>query len=414
MIRGDALRAIIDQGLWAIRSLILVMLVARASSPDEFGLFALCLAALILLSGLGSSLSGEVLSVTRGVLARHNGVGLGADEIARSTARAYGVVVVAALVAPFIVFFVAFAFRGPVHIDAAIWVVVGGATLAVLAEGIRAVLYSLRLVTHSMKVSASWLFVQMLSSGVCYLFGDLGAFEATLCWLLGAGAATVAGLSRLPIMPQFRGASPEEWARRRQFCFEYIATTGPTQAMGFVAGSMLGLGAAGTVRALQSLYGPLNVLLAGMANAIIPAKAQDPSGARHIGAGLAGMALLVAASATAALVLFPGIGASLLGQSWPTQATLIVGYGVGRCAQGLVFGAMVVYRAHDGGWLSWRLRMATAIAVLVPFLVASFLSLEAGIWASSIGGLMAGGLWWVYMSRVTKDVDELSTRSQIV
>jgi len=394
--RRQSLLAVADQGLWALTNFSLVVSLAHIASREEFGRLGIGLSAAILLSGLASCKGGETLAVSRGVFIRSQPrSGPEVDgALSGLTGRAVGSIMVIGVTTPPLVLGVVAAvgqdWRSPPLI-----LLGAAAGFAVVAEGLRAVLYAIRRPDLAKQLAAAWLLVQGLLMAAAWLTGRLTVSAAVAAWGVGAVVAVTAALVMHPVKPAFRGATAEEWRRNRRYGFEFLATAGPAQALVPLAGLLMGLSSAAVLRALQSLYGPLNIVMQGVANHVIPAKAHDPRRVPRIGAGVAVIATAVAALATA-LLMVPGLGQLLLGRSWPERASLVVAYGAGRCAQAVIFGALVIYRAHDAYRLSSPLRFATALVTVGAFTTAASRGLLTAVWASSLGFVCLAAAWWAF------------------
>lgn len=392
-------RLIIDQALWTLTNFALVVLVARLASPDSFGLFALAYSSVVLVTGLVNVLAGEVLGVTRGVAMR----GGRAEPPIHAAQLAFGVVVAMALIAPAAALVAVLVFGGAHTPAASAWALICVAPAAVMAEGNRSLAYGLRRTDTVLRLSLMRFSTQVIIVVLLIVSDAFKPHLVVLAWGVGGLVAVVMDLIEFPLRPRFFGATKAEWKRRRHFGFEYIATSGPSQGMVFFAGAALGLPAAGSIRALQSLYGPLNVLSMGIRKVVIPIVAEDPSKVRRVGltlsVGAGGIALL----GTAVLLLIPGLGGGLLGASWPTDLWLVGGFGAGRVAVGIVLGALIVLRAYDQGSYSSRLRALSAASLLIPFALGSLVDLRTAMWAAGVASIFAAFVWWWFAFRMAQN-----------
>ena len=388
-------RAVGDQALWALTNFAVVVLVARGADTAEFGLFGIAYSVLIISAGLSNALAGEVLAVTRGMTIRRGRTSVeNLEAISGTKRRAMGVVCIFAVSVPILVAAVALLYAPSDGVQRSIWVIVAFSPIVVLAEGIRSIFYALRRVNEALLMSLTWVIMQTTVVGGLWMTGGLTPQGAAFAWSLGGLAAVVASMWTHPLIPAFGGVPREEWHRRRQFGMEYIATAVPAQALVFIAGAMLGLSGAAVVRAMQSLFGPLNVVLAGIRNAVVPVVSQEPGGARRAGVVVAALSVAATTALTIVFAAFPNLGTVFLGASWPRDSLLVVGFGLGRCAVGVVLGALIIFRAWDQGNWSSRLRVVSALSVLAPFAAGALVDLNWAVWASSIASLSVASLWW--------------------
>lgn len=407
MIRSSII-ALADQAVWALTNFVAVLLAAHALSRAEFGLFGVALSLILLSSGLGIAMSGEAFGVARGRLLRNDPAvdAPGRDpamSLAAQRARAMGVIWVFAAISPVVVglgiYWGMSAAGGPV-----VWLVAAAAPFAVLAEGSRSLAYAERRALRAVRISSSWAAVQLVTTAVLWILaGELTGAVALGGWLGGAAASALVGVGSDYIRPSFRDAAVSEWKRRGSFGFEYLATAGATQLTVLLTAGVAGLVATGALRALQTVFGPLNIVIMGIRNAIVPAAAQELTGTalRRAGAAVGAVAVCVTVAVALAFLLIPLLGRLLMGDNWPEDPGMLAAFALGRAVVGGVVGALVVLRALDHTTASTRLRAASAVALVVPFAVMIPRSLEAALWASSSASAGVAVCWWVAAARLT-------------
>lgn len=391
--------ALLDQGMWALRSLLLVALIARLSSPDAFGLFGIGLTTLILTAGAAASMSGEVVAVTRHAIMRQVDDSKNSRLAVTSVSqRGLGAVILLAVLSPVLIWIIGVLLSQQPQDEASLWLLFG-APLAVFVEGARALMYAQAQGREAFRASFCWLLIQL---GV--FMGPLVGLPLNVslvmgAWVLGAAVAAVLVTHRLRVRPRLRGTGGDEWRRRADFLAQFLLTAGPSHATLLIAGALGGLPAAGAMRALQSVFGPLNVVIGGLGNAVIPRVAQSPGGARTMGYGLALATGGVGVGVTGVLMVAPELGSLLMGVSWPESVWLVCAYGLGRIAHAVTFSAMVVYRAADWGRRSSILRILTAVALLTAFTLGCTFNLSTALWAFGLVGVFASVIWWAFAPR---------------
>src|SRR5690625_2606672 len=400
-VRGSV-RRIVEHGGWGLVNVSVVILVAIQSAVDDFGLFGIAYSAAMVLSGVCIATSGEVLAVARGGLLRGGASNeLGSEEVRDVAGRALGVVVVLAICAPVIcgVILLPFGFRDTDPTLAVLFVAFSPVT--VFADGLRSIFYGMRRLDDAVWLSRTWIMVTGALSVCMYLFFGFTPGLAIIAWGVGGIGSVAVGIYLGVDRVRFSGTPKAEWARRVGFAFEQLATAGPPNATVPLAAALIGLPAAAVMRGLQTLYGPLNVVLAGLRLFVTPMVSEEPSERRVLRAGavLGCMAIVITAGLTGLLAVVPQLGRWLLGENWTDDTLLVVGFGVGRCAVGLVLGALVVLRSRDAVRSSSRLRVASAVSFLLCFTVFASIDLRSAVWASTLSSLVMAVLWWAAARR---------------
>lgn len=401
MIRRAASRAVADQGIWALSNFVLVVAVANTTSVSTFGLFGIAYGVLVVCAGLTAVVSGEALAVALGVRAQA-GKDPNLPPEATATSRAIGATfaMAASTVVPVGLCIIVF---GQSSHDGATWLLVVVSPIVVAAEGLRAILYAQRRSRVALSLAVTWAAVQAVLLGVAAVLDSLNPISAVLSWGMGALLSSLLAIRLLHARPEFRGSSRDEWSRRWQYGLDFVGTAGPTQLTVLIAGWMLGLDASAALRALQTMFGPLNILTAGVRRVLVPEKAMSPTGALRAGGVTAALATGAAVFGTVVLLAWPDIGVALLSGSWPRDENLLTGFAAGRCAVGIVVGALVVYRIYDLGAESLRLRQLSIVATVLPFVAGAVVDLSAAVWASASCSLLVALLWWVRLRRLASD-----------
>lgn len=393
IVNWRSLSGVADQAAWASTNFLLVVLVARSTSVAEFGLFSMGLSAYILCSALTLAVSAEVLAVTRG---RALANGEHAIVVQSITGPLVGRLLLCSVVSSCVVWAATtYVPTSAPSRQIAAWLVLT-VPFAVAAEGLRGVLYALTRKYAAPLVTLSWLGVQCTVSffGVI-VYGN--RWEVFACaWWLGALVASLVGLRVIGVIPRLESASGADRRRVASFSVEQLASAGPAQLMVFLAGIYLGPGAAGTLRALQTVFGPLNVVLAGFRNIVIPQVAQFPSRSFMLGQGirLGALGSVVTIGLAVVLIAVPSTGEVAFGATWSQDAGLIAAFGVGRMAVAGILGALIILRGADAFKESAHVRIVSAVVTLTTFCLGMIWSLEAAVAASSMGALIMLVVWW--------------------
>lgn len=393
MIKSSVV-SLLDQALWAMTNFVAIALAARTLDHASFGVLSLGFSVMVLASGLGVAMAAEVVGVTRGILIRR---GEPESAVGAYTARALGAVLFYAAFGTLSTAAMVFMAARATHVEPATWWIVAICPLSVMAEGLRALLYARRRIVSALAMSISWVLAQAAALAAALMLAGFGAAQVLGSWCIGALVCTAIGAFIQRAVPAWRGTTHDEWRRRWSFGLEYLATAAPAQLLAMIAAPALGIVASGSVRAMQTVYGPLNIVLLGLRNAVVPAVTEETRQRTRYRA-----AVLVAAFAggvtvllTLGLLVWPGLGRLLMGDNWPDQHSVLAGYGLGRVAASVIFGAMVIFRASDRSRTSAFLRIASAAALVVPFAFFVDTSLDAAMWASGVASLAVAALWWV-------------------
>lgn len=403
---------LLDQGIWAATNFALVALASHTLPGGAFGAFSVPLAAMVLISGLGVAASAEVLAITRGVHLRTadpDRTRRGSRQtLGSATARALGLVLATALLAPVVTGVALVVIVGP-SADSSAWWLVALSVLNVLAEGTRSILYSVRRLPDAIRVTLAWAGVQALALAGGWVWTGLSVTVVLLAWGMGALSAAALGWYAVGERPQWGWGEAAERARRRAFVAEYLLTAGPTQLLTILAAPLVGLAATANLRAVQSVFGPLNVALIGIRNAVAPiaAEQRQTSVLRRMGVRVAVLATGITLAVTVTLALWTGLGRLLMGTNWPAAAGVVWAFALGRVAHSVTFGALVVLRAADLPKVTSALRLSTGLLIVVPFVVAAPQGVQAALWWSGGGALAAATAWWLAAWRVGRGTPDV-------
>jgi O-antigen/teichoic acid export membrane protein len=391
-------QGLMSQGLASLSNFLLVIMVARETSPAAFGAFAIAYSVALLLTGVLRGVVGETLTVTVADGSASDG----------DTASAVGAAIVCGAVGGFAV-----ASAGMLwpHELLGRWLRLFALAIPLLAlqDAVRFVGFS----THRPHIAAAsdsiWLGLQVLGWATIAALGELTGEWLLAIWWLTAGLGAIAllpavGLGGVP--RAFRWLS-ENWRIGFSFGAEYLLHAGTVQAAVYAVGFAAGLPAAGALRAAQSLFGPVRSAGTGLAAVALPEAVRRRStlgteALRRYTMGIAGAASALAVFALGALSLLPhDLGRSLLGETWRTAAQVVPAVGVSMVGLMLTLGARLGLRAIHEALASLRLRAVTGL-----------LSLALGTGGAAIGGLIvaAWGLaiahalsavlgWWLFIQK---------------
>lgn len=384
---------LVSQGLSSLSNFALVIIVARLTTPSEFGGFAVGYSiALVVLVTLRAAI-GDTLAVT--------------ETDRGSTRSASGAVTLLAAAVGACMIGSGLLVASPLGE----WLVLFGLALPVV--GCQDALRSAGFARHRPSLSAAsdgvWLAVQVFGWGLLALLGALSPTTAFLAWVLGAGLGMVV-VARDVGWPFVGGAY--EWLGRHKsvvtgLSADAVLATGAPQVTLYSLGIVVGLPAAGALRGAMSLYGPATAFLGGIGAVGLPearSRAQrDIRALRRYSLYLSAATSVVALVATVILSTLPdAIGRRLLGATWPLAADVLPPIGilvVGTCAYtGVRLGLRVLHATP-------QLLMLRSYATLATIVLGVGGALLGGVSAAAFGLAFAevstAVLGWVLFYRAT-------------
>lgn len=355
-----------SQGLSSLSNFALTVAVAHASSPEEFGAFAVAHSLAVLAIPIVRSSVGETLAVTD-----HAGrAGMGAGAIA-------GVVVGACLAVG------AFLAAGPL----AGWL--GAFALAVplmvLQDTARSVAFARHRPAVAVRSDAVWLAVQTAGWAVAVAFGQGTVVVLFAIWVVGALSGTLAVLPTVEVPSPAAGA---RWLRVNRrvvsgLTVDTVLAMAPHHGTLYTLGITAGLPAAGAMRGMETLYGPIRSALLGVRAVGLPEASRRKADGRRRMHGYVvrmtvAMVTLAAAVATALSFLPDSVGRLALDEVWVQASTVAVPIGVGVVCTAALTGVRLSLRA---------LHALRELLMLRTFHVT--LATVAGVGGAVVGGLQA-------------------------
>ena len=235
--------------------------------------------------------------------------------------------------------------------------------------------------------------------------GIANVFWYVFAWGASAGLGAAFGVLQAKVVPKL--SRSREWlSRQRDLGFRYLVEGTSYSAAGLLRnygiGLILGLTALAHIQAANTLMGPFQVILYGMALAALPEAIRILNRSpRHMMLFCVtcsvGLALVALAWGVTIMVALPrGLGESLLGPIWkPTYALVFPTtlFMMGGCASA---GAATYMRALGAARRSVRAALFTAIATLLGALVGAVEGGAVGAMLGSAAAAFLGALvyWW--------------------
>jgi O-antigen/teichoic acid export membrane protein len=387
-----------DQAASSAGNFLFVVLVARVASLEEFGSFSVGLAAAMLLLALSRAFLGTPLLV--------------GDAVDGSHARRLGDALLVALcvgaVGALVVGLVSTTSSGSRAIAALLG---AGAVTAIVQDVCRHGASAVGRPQWALAVDVLWLAVIAAA-----LLADVtGAVSvdgrtAIACWVIGGLLSTVVALG--VVQPVFSPRGLRRRMRRSGRLRSHLTVTvaAPQGAMLVVLAVMaseLGEDAVAAVRGAGTLMGPVNLLFAALTFAALPELVRRDAGrggpARAQDAVRIGLGLLCAVGVWSGLLLLlpPGAGGELLGESWAAARSVLLLttaeylFAAAAAAAGTVLQARGQAHLHALG----RLVHAGGVLVLGLGLVTAGVDIGVVAAAFALSAGVAAAVSWAFLLR---------------
>jgi O-antigen/teichoic acid export membrane protein len=236
---------------------------------------------------------------------------------------------------------------------------------------------------------AFWAILQFAAVDLLISRGAASPATLTLAWGGSALAAALLGVFQLRARPHLRAGAG--WIREHgqlagYLVAQFLLGAGALQGGILLVGGLLGLGDLGSLRAAQTLTGPLGVLFSATMSAGLPELSRRRRMravhrrrlATVIGLAMLGCGLLW----TAVLAVLPdAAGTALLGSTWPGARAVLLPVALVSAFAGACLGPVIVILAAGAGRRTFGLTVLEAVTVPTAMLA-----------GARLGG--AGGAAW--------------------
>jgi O-antigen/teichoic acid export membrane protein len=390
-VTGRAIWGVADQAFSSLTNFALSAIVARNTSPDGFGAFALIFSTYVLVVGIARTMT------TLPIIVRFSAV---TDDAWRGAAAATtGSAFVLGILG------------GLASAAAALAFPAGRAPLLVLAVCLPGLLVQ-EAWRHAFiakgKPSAAFLndvvwAIALVPGMLLAVTRSSGPAPFVLAWGVSGSLGALVGIAQARVLPRPRSAFT--WVRdHRDLSFravgEFAANTGSTQLVIYAAGAFGGLSAAGALRGGQILLGPLNTAFQGIwivsLAEFVRVLRWRPQLFTRVAIGLS-LVLAIAAVAYAAIFLAFGatLGPIVLGQTWKDARSVLLPLSVAAVAWGAWMGSTVGLRALQEFGRSLRVRSIVSAMNVIGGLIGVVLDGARGAaWGLGITYALGVGLWW--------------------
>jgi O-antigen/teichoic acid export membrane protein len=373
-----------DQAVSAISNVLLTVVVARSSTPQELGQFSLVYVLFVMVLGLTRSTGGGVLAIEY------------ADdqvELLKAAPRSTGYYVGNGLVLGIPAVLVGLALGpGTGHLLA----IVGLALpLMLLQDAFRSLFFCQGRPSAAFANDLVWLLAEIVLLGVAMApEGRPGTSTLVACWAISGVIAALVGIVQTGVVPYV--AVPLQWLRAHgRIAWPLVTSEVLTQLPAHVVYLTLPLVATvadlGLVRAAYVFFGPLGVLNSGASMLALPhavtvrKRGDVPALGRRVSLVLAGISCLWAALV---VVLPDPIGRAVVGESWDHTMAVRLLLGVSLVAEAVLVGQVAALSALRDTRRLARIRMVSA-----PLTVALSLGLAAAFGATGTAAGFAIGYW---------------------
>lgn len=394
-VRSRISWSLFDQGLSSATNFILIVVVANAVDQEGFGAFGLALAAFQITLALSRAMVGEPLAVRHSADSPAQLRDRGAEATGAALMLGAAAAVVVLALAPFggagsrALVVLAFVLPGLLVQDAYRYVsfAAGRPERACILDGV-------------------WTVLQAATVGLAVLLTADAAGYVAAWGVAGLGAALL-GIRVMSVVPRPR--QTRKWLVDHRdlgprFAAESIAVVGVTQLVFVAVNATSGLAAAGAYRGGLAVFGPLRVILQGLASVVVPegVRIKDQPGRLRLLVGASGLANAGVALAVGGLLRFgpDAIGSAMLGDTWEAARRLLGPLTLATVGSGLSAGAMYGLRALAAARESFRTQVVIgAVTLAVCWLGAARTGASGAAWALAFSQCAGAILLWIVFTR---------------
>jgi O-antigen/teichoic acid export membrane protein len=389
---GRAVWSLVDQALSSTTNFAITILIARSFSSESLGGFALAYAFYTALLQLSRCFSSEPLIVRFSSSERD--AWHAATMRAASTALSLGFLGAGAGLA------VASVTTGALRDS---FLVVGiFLPLLLLQDLWRFSFFTLGRPRSAALNDGVWVVAMTVLLTAVYLFSAPTLVSLVFVWALSGGIAGVFGVLQVRARPRVTHSRAWIAAHRDlsvRFAGEFLVYSAAIQATLYIVGAVAGVAAVGSIRAAQTLVGPVALVYLGVSFGAVPEGVRIASAAPdrlrtfvgRLSVCLAGVGVIWAA---VVLALPESVGRAILGDTWPSARHLLPLIVVAIVAEGLNVGPWVGLRALAAAGRSLRGR---AIIAAVTVAAGTVGAATHGAWGAAaglaIGSVVGTGVW---------------------
>jgi O-antigen/teichoic acid export membrane protein len=389
---------VLDQALSALSNLGLSIAVARTTSANGFGAFAVAFLVFGISLAVTKSAVGQPLQMRLS--------GASAAESQRGFSAGLGAATVLGGVFGILVSVAGLAVGGEVGTGlVALALVLPG---LMLQDSCRMAAFALGRPQLAVLIDAVWAAVQFGLLAILVSNGQHQVGGLILAWGGAAAISALLGAAMLRARPVLSGAAG--WVRQhrdliRYLLPEYFLGLGAMQVGIVLVGVVAGATAVGSLRAAQVLLGPLGVIGAAAFQFAVPEVARRTSVSAGwlttLAVGLSGGLGLLTIGYVALMLLLPhAVGVSLFGDSWVGAAAVLLAMGVSAVSSSLANGPAGVLYGLGQARATLRIYLAKGPVLLLTLLASTFLAGAVGAaWALAAVEAAVLPLWILTLRR---------------
>ena len=255
-----------------------------------------------------------------------------------------------------------------------------------------------------------WTVGQFSASALLILTGHVTPAWLVLAWGFGASLAATVGCVQLRVRPAVRRAKAwliEHKEMTGYYLSEYLVSQGAFQGGVLIIAGSMGVGNLGSLRAAQTLVGPLGIISTASSTFGIPEVSRLPRLPRRTLALAGGASLamfLTSVAYTCFLLLIPdSLGSALFGDTWAGAETVLLAVAAASVIGGLRLGPVIFVYGRGLAKRSFRLVVVLAVASLTFMAAGAWLDGVVGMaWGMALAQLCVAPLWFVLLRNVAR------------
>jgi O-antigen/teichoic acid export membrane protein len=267
-----------------------------------------------------------------------------------------------------------------------------------------------------------WLLTMVISAPFAWWIG--GAWAIAGCWGIGALAGALAGLAQSRYQPLRIGAAlrwwrSDAWLLGRWLGLESVAYSVATYGSVLLLAALLGAGAYGGLRAVQSVFAPLSLLLPAVALPGLPAIVRAGAESRNARSLAVWISTLVTGLTILYVMVFslsPGALTLVFGERFARFDLIVLPIGLAQIALATSAGFPLLLKAQGRGRALFFSRLTGLVVTLaVSAALAVTRGLSAVAWGMFATALVASGVFAVvtlrakheHASRISRPVEQV-------
>ena len=398
---GRASLNLIDQGLSALTNVALAFIVARAMGASSFGAFSVAFLVFSLFIGVERSLVGQPMSI------RFSGAE--GEERSRAVGAAIATVLSLTFVGGALIAVGGAVIGGPL-----------GASLLALApvliglitqDACRMTFFAQRRPHLAVLNDVVWTVAQFATIGVLYARGVDQAWPYVMAWGISATLAALLGVAQLGVRPRFHEVA---WWVRSQLditgylLFEYLLGAASAQGSILLVGAVGSLTDVGSLRAAQTLLGPLGIVASATMTFLLPEVSRradmSPRNRHRVSTGVSAVMVLGSLAYAAVLLLIPdALGRQLLGDTWVGARTVLLPMALASAAAAASLGPAILIYGMGQARKTFRLHAIEAPLIVVCMTTGLHLGGTPGAaWGMALSMTLMIPFWFAQLIALTR------------